>query len=164
MIRFGSDFGRFWVPKTLPKIDGDAPPCRILSWLFFGMISCVRVCVFRASESVRVCRPGAAPGAPKRPQDPPKSTQRGSKRPPRVLQEAPRGPQETQEPVKRTNHSLKSLFVWHVIIVNALSPSCMSEKQANFKYALLRCRATGWRTGMPKHGGRAAVSPQRGRQ
>ena len=59
------------------------------------MLSCVRVCVFRASESVRVCRPGAAPGAPKRPQDPPKSTQRGSKRPPRVLQEAPRGPQET---------------------------------------------------------------------
>ena len=34
----------------------------------------------------------------------------------------------------------------------------------NSKDALLRCPATEWRAGMPKTGGRAAVSPQRGRQ
>ena len=104
-----------------------------------------------------------------------KSRPRCPKTPPRVPQDAPRGRQECsrrlqeglkrpQEPVKRTNSSLKSLFVWHVTIVNALTPYCMSEKQANSKNAQLRCRATEWQTGMPKHGGRAAVSPQRGRQ
>ena len=128
------------------------------------MLSCVRVCVFRASESVRVCRPGAAPGAPKRPQDPPKSTQRGPKRPPRVLQEAPRGPQEIPRAGQEDKFFFEILICLACNYCECFVSLCMTEKQANFKDALLKCRATGWRTGMPKHGGRAAVSPQRGRQ
>ena len=122
-------------------------------------------CMLFGRLKVCVC---VAPG-------PPQERPRGPKTPPRVPKEAPRGIQECsrrlqeglkrpKEPVKRTNSFLKSFFVWHVILVNALSPYCMSEKQANFKNAQLRCRATEWRTGMPKHGGRAAVSPQSGRQ
>ena len=102
--------------------------------------------------------PKTAQEAPKRPQDPPKSAQRGSKRPPRAPQEAPRRPQETifeSQWLSKCRNIFPSTCHTHMF----------SEKQPiNSKDALLRCPGTNRRAGMPKDGGRAAVSPQRGRQ
>ena len=66
---FGVILGGFWGSKSVIfGID--------FLMIFECRSMCVCMCV-RASESVRVCRPGAAPGAPKRPQDTPRSAPRG---------------------------------------------------------------------------------------
>ena len=100
--------------------------------------------------------------APKRPQEPPKSAQRGSKRLPRAPQEAPRGPQET--PRAGQEGSRPSKIAPRGSKRHRGRLTSKRGTWSNSKDALLRCPATEWRTGMPKDGGRAAVSPQRGRQ
>ena len=86
MSRFGSDFGRFWAPKSLPKNLGHAPPFCILKAFVFH----VMLCIFPRG---------------------PKSRPRGPKTPPRAPQDAPRGPQEhprrLQESIKRPQEPVK---------------------------------------------------------
>ena len=73
----------------------------IFSWRVVSMCVHVCACVVSASASVRVCRPGAAPGAYKRPQDLPKNAPRKAKRPPRGPRTPPNAPQDGPEPPKR---------------------------------------------------------------
>ena len=122
-MRFGSDFGRFWPPKTPPIAEEDSTFRGLEVDLF---LACYLCHILVASKTVQE--------APKKPQDPfkrlqeaPKSAPGGSKRASRDPKSRPRG-----------------LY--------------------NSKDALLRCPAADCTAGMPKNGGRAAVSPQRGRQ
>ena len=142
-MRFWLILAPFWTPKNFDGAPLDGLEI-VLFWHVIFMLFWI------ASKT--------AQEAPKRPQDSPKSAQRGSKRPPRAPQEAPRRPQET-------------IFEsqWLSKCRNIFPRSChthmFSEKQPiNSKDALLRCPGTNRRAGMPKDGGRAAVSPQRGRQ
>jgi hypothetical protein len=73
----------------------------------------------------------------------------------RHVQETPRAGQEGSRPSKIAPRGSKR------------HRGCLTSKRgtwSNSKDALLRCPATEWQAGMPKDGGRAAVSPQRGRQ
>ena len=112
--------------------------------------------------------------APKRPQDPPKSSPRGSKRPPRAPQEPSRGPQETpkagQEGSKtaqelpRASQDVRKTFPKH------LGRQSFSEysKDSNHGSKTHRCRLRSPISMNPKglassrrikKGGRAAVIP-----
>ena len=152
--------GRFWAPKTIlnvRRVWKDRP-------LEVDLFSACYLDHILVSSKTAQEAPKRPQDPPKTPPDPPKSALRGSKGPPRVPQEAPRRFQETPRAGQEGKFCFEILIFWHVIILNVLSPYCMSGKQENSKNAQLRCRATQWRTGMPKDGGRAAVSPQRGRQ
>ena len=74
------------------------------------------------------------------------------KRCPRGLQEAPKRPQERSKRPPEAPRRLQE------------TTRAGQEGSGHSKNALLRCPATKRRAGMAKAGGRAAVSPQRGRQ
>ena len=84
----------------------------------------------------------------------------------KTAQEGPRGAQEApgslQERSKRPQEASKSTPGGSKRA--SRDPKSRSRGLYNSKDALLRCPATECKPGMPKAGGRAAVSPQRGRQ
>ena len=124
------------------------------------------------------------------PPSPPKRCPRGPKTPPRAPKEAPRGRQERPrrlpESLKRpqprgpkTSHDLSHLTFSmfpskspNFLLCLTYSPNFfighLTQELVNRPLQLQRCPAKmpchRTRTGMPKAGGRAAVSPQRGRQ
>ena len=147
--------GSFWGPILVdlgsqipPKKLGGSPPLLHLESVRFSSYVMHR---FKVAQEPA-----------KRPQDPPKGAPRGSKRPPRAPQEAPRGPQET--PRAGQEGSRPSKIAPRGSKRHRGRLTSKRGTWSNSKDALLRCPATEWRTGMPKDGGRAAVSPQRGRQ
>ena len=116
---------------------------------------------------------------PKRPQDPPKGAQRGSKRPPRAPRRLPEGLKRPQPRGPKTSQDLSHLTFSmfpskspNFLLCLTYSPNFfighLTQELVNRPLQLQRCRAKmpchRTRTGMPKAGGRAAVSPQRGRQ
>ena len=79
-------------------------------------------------------------------------SRRGAREAPRPPQERPKRLQEAPKSAPRGSKR------------PSRDPKSRSRGLYNSKDALLRCPATECKAGMPKNGGRAAVSPQRGRQ
>ena len=77
----------------------------------------------------------------------------------RGAQEAPRPPQERPKRLQETPKSAPGGSKRP-----SREPKCRSRGLCNSNDALLRCHITECKAGMPKAGGRAAVSPARGRQ
>ena len=146
-LRFGPILG----PQNAPHNEGRLDVEGFGSSPFLAMLSLSYFVRHRDAQEV-----------PKRPQAPPKSAQRGSQRLPRAPQEAPRGPQEI--PRAGQEGSRPSKIAPRGSKRHRGRLTSKRGTWSNSKDALLRCPATEWRTGMPKDGGRAAVSPQRGRQ